>query len=128
MPPPWKVEVAVVEARREPTRERREPGEVVPIPMLPFALMRKRVEVAEALLFVEDAISKSGVCEPFVFMIESFAHGVVVPKTVFTLYAPLPPSTREFDTAAWALAPMAMALVRLLGVTGPVTAPLVSSR
>ena len=99
----------------------------MPIPTFPFAKMRKSDVVAEPFAFVEEATSKSAVWSPFVFMMESLAQGVVVPRTVFTLYAPRPPKTREFETPACAFAPIVIAFVRLLGVTGPVSVPFVSS-
>jgi hypothetical protein len=55
-------------------------GFAVPIPTLPFAATRKSDVVADPLLFVEDAISKSGCREPKFPCTVSFAYAVEVPR------------------------------------------------
>ena len=73
IPPPWNVEVAVVEAKSpdDPASERSVDGEVVPIPTRPPLLMTKYVALVEPTV-------NAGPVMPFGFT-ESMPHGVVEP-------------------------------------------------
>ena len=75
------VEVALMDAETiSPTTESVAYGELVPIPTLPPAVMRKSELVAEPELFVVVEISNNAWSEPYAPWRESLANAVEVPS------------------------------------------------
>ena len=80
-------------------------GGVVPIPTFPLS----RIKNFGALVL---SATVNAVLVPVPTpVIESRAHGVVVPMPTFTALAPVPPKTSVFDAPTTALYPIAVAFV-----------------